>query len=96
MTFSPTELELQIMRVLDGNPWSPPKAVAAAAGLDDVGRVRSALGELRRFHLVVSDGRLGGGAAGRYSLTGGGQSVLIDTTRRRALAAVQAELAAAA
>jgi len=90
--FNPTELELLIMRALDHHPWYPPKAIAEHAGLADaLPRVRSALSELRRFHMVESDGRLGAGAAGRYCLTAAGEAVLIDTLRRRAL-----ELTAAA
>jgi hypothetical protein len=86
MHFTPTEIELAVMRALDTHPWYPAPAIAQAAGLeDDVDRVRSALSELRRFHLVESDGRLGGGRAGRYCLTHAGAAVVVDTVRRRCL-----------
>lgn len=86
MHFNPTELELLVMRALDTHPWYPPAAIVQAAGLPDgeVQRVRSALAELRRFELVVSDGRFGG-RAGRYCLTSSGHAALIDTLRRRTL-----------
>jgi hypothetical protein len=89
--FAPSELELLVMRALDRNPWHPPASIAEIAGIPtETALVRSTLSELRRFHLVVSDGRLGGGRAGRYCLTDAGEAVLIDSVRCRAL-----ELAAA-
>jgi hypothetical protein len=83
--FTPTERELLVMRVLDCHPWRPPAAIAQAAGIADVGSVRSTLAELRRFYLVVTHNRIGGGAVGRYHLTDAGEAVLIDSMRQRAL-----------
>jgi predicted transcriptional regulator len=92
VTFSPTEFELALMRVLERNPWSPPAELARRAELD-LRAVRSALAELRRYFLVQNDGRLGASRAGRYVLTSAGSTVLADATRQRALAAVRDSIA---